>query len=53
MTTLSGGANVTGMDYGNDYYSSETKLVKYSHKHLSDRQVLFTGLAIVPAQDNG
>ena len=31
---------------GNDYYTSETKLVKYSDKYLSDRQVLFTGLEI-------
>ena len=46
--TLQGVVCIDGAVYyiGNDYYTSETKLVKYSDKYLTDRQVLVTGLGV-------
>ncbi len=46
--TLTGAVCIDGAVYtvGNDYYSSEPKLIKYSDKYLSDRTVLLENFDI-------
>ena len=46
--TLTGVTCIDGAVYtfGNDYYSSEPKMMKYSDKYLDDRQVMLEGFEV-------